>query len=61
MRPLKRYPWRLLERLTAYRQPIELGVTRVLFAAALVVCWHLLSSIDGEAFHDALHDIPIPR
>ncbi|MEH3023450.1 MAG: bifunctional lysylphosphatidylglycerol flippase/synthetase MprF [Pseudomonas oryzihabitans] len=51
-------PWRLLEKLTAYRQPIELGVTLVLFALALVVCWHLLSSIDGEALHDALRDIP---
>jgi phosphatidylglycerol lysyltransferase len=36
--PPQALPWRLLERLTAYRQPIELGVTLVLFAAALVVC-----------------------
>nr|WP_308426272.1 bifunctional lysylphosphatidylglycerol flippase/synthetase MprF [Pseudomonas matsuisoli] len=51
-------PWRLLERLTAYRRPIELGAMLLLFAVALLVCHRLLSDINPVALHEAVTAIP---
>ncbi|WP_462382364.1 bifunctional lysylphosphatidylglycerol flippase/synthetase MprF [Pseudomonas sp. Marseille-QA0892] len=51
-------PWRLLERLTAYRRPIELGATLLLFGIALVVCHRLLLEIDPGTLHEAVLAIP---
>jgi phosphatidylglycerol lysyltransferase len=53
-------PWRLLERITAYREPLELGLTLVLFGVALLVCWRLVSNIDLPSLHGALLAIPLP-
>lgn len=49
---------RLIERLGAHRQAIGVGVTLLLFALALVACYHLLRDIDPYSLHDALLDIP---
>ncbi|TWI55549.1 phosphatidylglycerol lysyltransferase [Pseudomonas duriflava] len=51
-------PWRFLERITAYKEPLELGLTLVLFGIALLVCWHLVSEIDLPSLHSALLGIP---
>lgn len=37
---------RLIDRITAYRQPIGLVFTLLLFGLALVACYHLLREID---------------
>jgi phosphatidylglycerol lysyltransferase len=52
----QRLPW--LERLSRYRQPIGLGLTLVLFAIALLACWHLLSELDLNALRDAVTEVP---
>ena len=56
--PPQALPWRLLERITAYKEPLELGLTLLLFGVALLVCWHLVSSIDLPSLHTALLGIP---
>lgn len=56
--PPQALPWRLLERITAYKEPLELGLTLFLFGVALLVCWHLVSSIDLPSLHTALLGIP---
>ena len=50
----------LLERLRPYRHAIGLCVSLVLFALALLACWHLLGSIDKGQVRDALAAVP-PR
>ena len=51
---------RLIDRITAYRQPIGLVFTLLLFGLALVACYHLLREIDPGALHDAIADVPRP-
>ena len=51
---------RLIDRITAYRQPIGLVFTLLLFGLALVACYHLLREIDPSALHDAIADVPRP-
>ncbi|KAF1066668.1 MAG: Phosphatidylglycerol lysyltransferase [Pseudomonas citronellolis] len=49
---------RLLERLNTYRQPIGVVVTLLLFALALIACYHLLRDIDPYTLHDSILDVP---
>ncbi|MBO3276456.1 bifunctional lysylphosphatidylglycerol flippase/synthetase MprF [Pseudomonas schmalbachii] len=49
---------RLLEKFSAYRQPITLAFTLLLFALALVACYHLLREIDPDSLHDAVLAVP---
>ena len=44
---------RWLERLSAYRQPIGLLFTLLLFSAGLFACWHLLHELDPDALRSA--------
>ncbi len=48
-----------LERLRPYRQAIGLSVSLLLFALALLACWHLLGSIDPGQVREALAAIPL--
>lgn len=49
-----------LERLRPYRRAIGLTVSLLLFALALLACWHLLGSIDAGQVRGALAAVP-PR
>lgn len=50
---------RWLDRLSAYRQPLGLAFTLLLFTIGLVACWHLLRELDPNALRGALHDVPV--
>lgn len=49
---------RWLERLSAYRQPIGLLFTLLLFSAGLFACWHLLHELDPDALRSAIAEVP---
>lgn len=49
---------RWLERLSAYRQPIGLFFTLLLFSAGLFACWHLLHELDPDALRSAIAEVP---
>lgn len=51
-------PLRWLDRLSAYRQPIGLLFTLLLFGAGLFACWHLLRELDPQALHDSIQEVP---
>ncbi|MCU1716722.1 bifunctional lysylphosphatidylglycerol flippase/synthetase MprF [Pseudomonas sp. 5P_3.1_Bac2] len=51
-------PARWLLRLSAYRQPLSLLITALLFALGLFACWHLLRELDPDSLRSALHEIP---
>ena len=53
---VQRLPW--LERLSAYRQPLGLAVTLLLFGMGLIACRHLLSELDFYTLHDAIFSVP---
>ncbi|MCY1268256.1 hypothetical protein D9M70_167170 [compost metagenome] len=48
----------LLDKLSAYRQPIGVAVTLLLFALALIACYHLLKEIDPDTLHAAVLAVP---
>ncbi|WP_052081145.1 bifunctional lysylphosphatidylglycerol flippase/synthetase MprF [Pseudomonas sp. ML96] len=50
-----------LQRVTAYRQPLTLGFTLLLFVIGLLACWHLLQALDPDALRTAIHEIPGER
>ncbi|CAN7652563.1 bifunctional lysylphosphatidylglycerol flippase/synthetase MprF [Aquipseudomonas alcaligenes] len=49
---------RWLDRISAYRQPIGLAFTLLLFTIGLVACWHLLRELDPDALRTAVRDVP---
>lgn len=49
---------RWLERLSAYRQPIGLLFTLLLFSVGLFACWHLLHELDPDALRSAIGEVP---
>ncbi len=51
-------PWQLIECFTRYRQFITLLFGLTIFCIALVVCWHLLQSINLSDLQSALHKLP---
>lgn len=51
-------PTSRLARLRPYRQAIGLGVSLLLFALALLACWHLLGSADPGQVRSALAAVP---
>ncbi|HSC85181.1 MAG TPA: lysylphosphatidylglycerol synthase domain-containing protein, partial [Pseudomonas sp.] len=50
-----------LERISAYRQPIGIVFTLLLFGIGLLACRHLLQELDLNALRDAIHEIPDSR
>ncbi|MGL4318682.1 MAG: bifunctional lysylphosphatidylglycerol flippase/synthetase MprF [Pseudomonas sp.] len=50
-----------LERLSAYRQPIGIAFTLLLFGIGLLACRHLLQELDLNALRAAIHEIPDSR
>lgn len=50
-------PWRWLDRFTAYRKPIGLALSGLLFALGLLACWHLLDQLDPASVSAAMHDV----
>ena len=51
-------PWQLIECFTRYRQFIALLFGLSIFCIALVVCWHLLKTININDLRSALHQLP---
>lgn len=52
-------PWRLIERITAYRQSIGIFFTLLVFVVALAVCWHMLEEVNPELLRGAIYSVPI--
>jgi len=51
-------PWQLIECFTRYRQFIALLFGLSIFCIALVVCWHLLETINLNDLQSALQQLP---
>ncbi|OYT95152.1 MAG: hypothetical protein CFE49_14325, partial [Pseudomonas sp. PGPPP3] len=49
---------RWLQRLKRHRQALSIGLTLLLFSMALIACRHLLQSLDHDALHNAMADVP---
>lgn len=47
--------------LTRFRRPLLVGFTLLLFALALMACWHLLRELDPQSLRAALADVPGER
>lgn len=51
-------PWKLIDRLATYKQVILLVFGLIIFTAALVACWHLVSEISFRDLTAAVRHIP---